>query len=213
MPQNLPEIEYAENSEDKRVLPFIDSKRALYTIPYFKDENYMSNLDSYQKFIKAVERLVRQSDRYSKYIFYLKKEVKLDHCQVLKDINDEDASIEMHHGPIFTLYDYCAIMVEYFLMKGDKISTFRVADEVLKEHEENNIQVVMVSTTVHEQIHNRNIFINPSQAFGNLNNFIKKYAEAINHDLRDKFNRYYDRAFISDSTDYGNLKVNPKLWN
>ncbi len=212
MPKNLPDIEYAENSEDRSVIPFVDSKRALYTIPFYKDDSYFSNLDSHQKFLKAVEKLVRSSDRYSKYKFYLKSEVKLDHCQVLKNIDDKDAEIEMHHGPIFTLYDYCAIILEYFLMNGLKITTFRIADQVLTEHEENNIQVVMLSASIHEQVHNRNIFINPSQAFGNLHNFTKKYASAIGPDLRDKFNRYFDRAMISDSTDYGTLELNNKLW-
>jgi len=214
MPKNLPDIEYAEGSEyDKSIVPFIDSKKALYTIPYYKDESYFSNLDSYQKFVKAVEKLVRSSDRYSKYKAYLMGEARMDHCQVLKDVTTQDAEIEMHHGPIFTLYDYCSIILEYCLIQKWKITTFRVADEVLKEHEKNNIQVVMLSATIHEQVHNRNIFINPDQAFGNLQKFIEKYACAIGPDLRDKFNRYYDRAIISESTDYGTLDLNNKLWN
>lgn len=214
MPKNLPDIEYAEGSEyDKSIVPFIDSKKALYTIPYYKDESYFSNLDSYQKFVKAVEKLVRSSDRYSKYKAYLMNEARMDHCQVLKDVTTQDAEIEMHHGPIFTLYDYCSIILEYCLIQKWKITTFRVADEVLKEHEKNNIQVVMLSATIHEQVHNRNIFINPDQAFGHLHKFIEKYACAIGPDLRDKFNRYYDRAIISESTDYGTLDLNNKLWN
>jgi len=214
MAKNLPDIEYAENSDiDRTIIPFIDSKKSLYTIPYYKDEYYFSNLDSYQKFVKAVEKLVRTSDRYNKYKAYLTTEAKMDHCQVLKDIDSDDASIEMHHGPIFTLYDYCTIMLEYFLINDMKITTFRVADEVLKEHENNNIQVVMLSTTIHEQVHNRNIFISPDQAFGNLHKFTKKYASAIGPELRDKFNRYCDRAIISDSTDYGTLELNNKLWS
>ena len=74
MPKNLPDIEYAEGSDVvKSIIPFIDSKKALYTIPYYKDESYFANLDSYQKFVKATEKLVRTSDRYSKYKNYLRK--------------------------------------------------------------------------------------------------------------------------------------------
>lgn len=212
MPQNLPDIEYAENSENKNVIPFVDAKRSLYMIPYFKPEDYFSNLDSYQKFVKAVEKLVRNSERYSGYKSHLRTEAKLDHCQVLKDVDSEDAEIEMHHGPIFSLYDYCMIMVEYFIIKKYKLTTFRVADEILKAHEDDMIQVVMLSSTIHEQVHNRNIFIHPDQAYGDLNAFINKYGCAIGNDLRDKYNRYFDRAMVSDSTDYGNLEINKKLW-
>ena len=156
MPKFLPEIIY----DKTKTTPIIDSRSSFYNIPFYKEEDYFSSIDSYSNFIKGCERLVRQNDRYSKYISYLKKEVKLDRCQVLKNINDEDASIEMHHGPVFTLYDYCAIIVEYFLAKKWKITTMRIADQVLNEHQKNRIQVVMLSTTIHEEVHARNIFIN-----------------------------------------------------
>ncbi len=214
MAKNLPAIEYAENSDiDKSIQPFIDARDSLYTIPFYKDVEYFSNLDSYQKFIKGVENQVRNSDRYSKYKAYLIG-LGLDHCQVLKNLKaEEDCTVEMHHGPIYTLYDICCIVTEYFLLKDWKLTTFRVADQVLKEHEENNIQVVMLSASVHEQVGDRNIFIHPSQAFGNLGAFIKKYGKVISPDLRDKYNRYLDRALITDSTAFGNLDLNKKLWS
>lgn len=215
--KTLPNIEYGEDTSLPQSVPYIDAINSLYTIPFWKDDEYFSNLDSYQKFIKAVEKLVRTSDRYAKYKSYLVKEVGLDHCQVFTDIvnNDgdkKDATLEMHHGPIFTLYDYCCIILEYFIMMKWKISTFRVADQVLQEHEENHIQVVMLSSTVHEQVHARNVFISPEQAWGDLNAFIKKYAKAIGPDMRNKFNRYIDRAMLSESNDYGTFDLNDKIY-
>ena len=212
MPRNLPEIEYAENSEtDKSILPFIDARNALYTIPYFKDEQYFANLESHQKFIKGVELLVRNSDRYAAYKSYLIG-LGLNHCQVLENVeNDVDCNIDMHHGPIFTLFDICCIMVNHFISMNWKISTFRIADAILDEHKLNNVQILMLSSSVHEQVHNRNIFIHPSQAFGNLPRFIHKYAASISPDLREKYNRYLDRAMMTESTTYGNLDLNKKL--
>lgn len=212
MPKQLPDIEYKEDIVNDKLVKFIDSPKSLYIIPLTKDEEYFSNIDSYQKFAKAVEKLVRVSDRYSKYKAYLRDEAKLDHCQVLKDITSEDAEIEMHHGPIFTLFDYVCVMIEYFIQMKWKITTFRIADQILKEHEENHIQVVMLSSTIHEKVHDKNIFIHPSQAFGDLNAFINKYYSAIGRDLREKYNRYWDRAKMTESTDYGTLELNKKLW-
>ena len=139
MPKTLPEIIYDKN----KVTPIIDSRNSLYQIPFYKPTEYFSNIESYTNFIKSVERLVRTNDRYSKYIDYLKKEIKLDHCQVLSGLNDQDCDIEMHHGPIFNLFDYCAIVLEYFLMKQWKVTTFRIADTVLDEHQKNRVQIVM----------------------------------------------------------------------
>ena len=208
MPKTLPNIIY---NTDSKITPILDAYNSLYCIPYNKPESYFSNIDSYTNFIKGCEKLVRTNDRYSHYINYLKKEVKLDHCQVLKNVTDEDADIEMHHGPVFTLFDYCAIILEYFQYKKWKISTPRIADLVLTEHEMNRVQVVMLSSTIHEKVHNREIFIHMDQAYGDLNAFIKKYAPVISNEYRTKLNRYIDRCKMMKSDDYGTLDLTDRI--
>ncbi len=207
MPKTLPDIIYDKNN----VTPILDAKTSFYNIPMYKDTDYLSNYESYVNFVKGIEKAVRGNDRYKKYISYLKKEVKLNRCQVLKNITDEDADIEMHHGPIFTLFDICAIVLEYFVIKKWKISTFRIADVVLDEHQKNRIQVVMVSTTVHQEIHNGDIFINYHQAWGDMNAFIKKYGIAMSDEYREQLNRYIDRSLLYDSTDFSLLDLNKNL--
>lgn len=207
MPKNLPDIIYDKSN----ITPIVDAHTSFYNVPFYKDAEYFNNYESYVSFVKGCEKLVRTNDRYNKYIAYLKREVKLDHCQVLKNITDEDASIEMHHGPIFTLFDYCAIVLEYFLLKKWKITTARVADVVLDEHQKNRIQVVMVSSTVHEEIHNGQIFINQNQAYGDLQAFINKYQAALSDEYKEMINRYVDRSLIYDSNDFGVLELNKNL--
>ena len=215
MPKTLPDIEYTV-SDDKKVIPIVDSIRSMYQIPLYKEYEYFSNIDSYVNFIKGCERQVRINDRYKKYIWYLKNVVGLKHCQVLSEIEPDEQGkieIEMHHGPIFTLYDYCEIMLEYFLLKGRKISTFRIADAVLDEHQKNHVQVVMLLATIHEEVHNRNIFINYRQAWGDLNAFVKKYGIAMNDPLKEKLNKYIDRSMAYDSNDFGVLKLADTVYN
>jgi hypothetical protein len=207
MPKTLPDIIY----DKSKVTPIVDATTSYYKISMYKDEDYLSNYESYVNFVKGIEKAVRNNDRYKKYISYLKKEVKLDRCQVLKNITDEDADIEMHHGPIFTLFDICAIVLEYFVIKKWKISTFRVADVVLDEHQKNRVQVVMVSTTVHQEIHNGDIFINYHQAWGDLNAFIEKYGIAMSDEYRDQLNRYIDRSLLANSDDFSVLDLNKSL--
>ena len=209
MPKTLPNITYDDSGNNN----VIDSTESIYQLPFYKPEEYLSSIDSRTNFIKACERLIRTDNRYNAYISYLKDEIKLTHCQVLSGFDDSDCTIEMHHGPIFTLYDYCDIMIDYFLYKKWKITTFRIADIILEEHHKNNIQVVMLSTTVHEEVHAREIFININQAWGNINEFIKKYGVAINHDLIDKFNVYLDKSMMMDSNSYDILKVSDRILN
>lgn len=207
MPKSLPDIIYNKDN----ITPIVDATTSYYHILMYKNEEYFSNYENYVNFVKGCEKLVRTNDRYNKYINYLKKEVKLNKCQVLRNVTDEDASIEMHHGPIFTLFDICAIVLEYYLLKKWKISTMRIADTVLDEHQANRIQVVMVSTTVHEEIHNGDLFINYHQAFGDINAFLKKYKDAISDEYREQLNRYIDRSLLYDSNDFGILDLNKNL--
>lgn len=209
MGKTLPDIIFLQDRYN--YTPIIDSPNSMYQIPYFKQEDFFANWESYNAFVKDVERLVRTNDRYRKYINYLKKEVKLDHCQVLSNLTDEDCPIEMHHGPIFNLFDYCSIITEYFLYKKWKINTFRIADVVLDEHQKNHVQVVMLAETIHQEVHARNIFINYKHAFGDLNAFIKKYGVAFSPEHIEKLNRYIDQSLMKDSTDYGLLKLNTFL--
>lgn len=207
MPKSLPDIIYDKSN----VTPIVDARTSFYKIPFFKDNEYFTNYESYVNFVKGIEKMVRTNDRYRKYINYLKKEVKLNRCQVFKNVTDEDCDIEMHHGPIFTLFDICAIVLEYFIQKKWNITTLRVADAVLDEHQKNRVQVVMVSTTVHEEIHNGDIFINYHQAWGDLNAFIKKYKDAISDEYREQINRYIDRSLLYDSNDFSILDLNKNL--
>lgn len=212
MPLALPNILYFEN----RGSHTIDSETSMYQIPFYKPEEYFANIDNYTKFVKGVEKMVRTDDRYNKYISHLKKEVKLNHCSVLKNVTDDDFGnengIEMHHGPIFTLFDYCCIVLEYFLKKKWKITTFRIADQVLSEHERNRIQVVMLSTSMHQLVTDRAIFISIDQAYGNLNEFIDKYGCVFSENDKDKLNRYIDRSIAIGSNDYGILELNKKIY-
>lgn len=208
MPKKLPDIEYNMDKDN----PVIDSKNAFYTLPYFKDNEYFMSYESYVHFIKGCEKLVRTNDRYKKYISYLKGEIKLNKCQVLKDVtDDDDVTIEMHHTP-FTLFDVCAIVTEYFLYKKWKISTFRIANQVLDEHQENRIGVVMLSETVHEAVHNGTIIITYPMIYGDLKAFIKKYNDVISNQYREKINKLIDVSLLRDPDDFGVLDLNPNIY-
>lgn len=212
MPISLPDIIYKNDTSGNRSNPVVDSENSYYEIPFDKSKEYFDSLQNWTNFVKGVERLVRMDDRYNKYISYLKKECKLDHCQVLKNVDDEDCSIEMHHGPIFNLFEICAIVTEYFILKGWKTTTFRVAKQVLEDHLNNIIQVVMLSKTVHEEVHARNIFINYHQAWGDMNAFVKKYLDAMGSEYRYKMNTYLDRCLLNDSDDHEILSLSQNLY-
>lgn len=187
--------------------------KGFFKLKYYKDKMYFFDPKAYVSFIKGVERLVRRSDEYKTYINYLKTEIGLDHCMVLSNVTDEKASIEMHHGPIFTLFDYCAIMVDYMLLKGEPVTTFSVAKNIMLEHYANRIQVVMLSKTAHQLVHSNKIFINPSQAWGDINGFIELYGSGMSKDQILTYNKYVEISEKNKTSDNGLLKNKINNWN
>lgn len=197
--------------------PTIDSDESYYEIPFYKDADYMFSLENEVAFIKAVERMVRTSKYYSRYIAHLKVDLGMNFCQVKGNISeDEDSSItdliEMHHGPIFTLFDVVSIILNYMLVKGMKITTFSVANKVLEEHFKHRVQTVMLCETVHQLVHDNKVFLNYRQGFGDLYSFLETYYEGLDDTQIYKINDYIEKCKKYDSNDFGNLDVIVTRW-
>ncbi len=200
--------------------PTIDSDESFYEIPFYKDEDYFFSLENEVAFIKAVEKVVRTSKYYSRYIAHIKNDIGLNFCQVKGNIvEDEEGEgktknlIEMHHGPVLTLFDVTSIILNHMILHGEKITTFSVAHKVLEEHFEHRVQTVMLCKTVHEMVHDGKIFLSLKQGFGDLGAFLEKYFDGIDEQQIKIINDYIERSEKYESNDFGNLKVIITRWN
>lgn len=160
-------------------------------------EVILHDYDLYAKFVKGIEHAVRKDDRYTKYVGKIRLS-GFNHCAVLGHAADnmDKVELEMHHGPIFNLFDICDIVLKHCLNKGDidNLTTFDVADIVLTEHEKDHIQVVMLTQTAHKAAHKSNMFIDTRASVGRLDKFIDKFCDGMEDDHWDKISRYLDRC-------------------
>lgn len=188
------------------VSKYIEAKDNPYDcISLYKDTDYFDDLVTYSSFIKQCERMVRQSDDYSWFISQIKNTYGLDFCQACSKLTGKDVTIEMHHGPLFTLYDICEVVLSKFITKGYRINTLRIADAVLQEHFDLNIQIVMLAVTFHEATHNKDLFLNLKQGFGDINAFIEKYSMYFQPNQKYKIYNYINLCKENDSFDKGIL--------
>lgn len=181
----------------------LETAHAYFALPYFQTKNSLFDLDQYIKFIKKIETIVRTHPDYKGYISLL-LDKGLGNCSILGNINRENAEVEMHHGPIFTLYDICSIIADHLMRVQGSCSSFEVAERVLDEHYMNRVQVVFLSETVHQLTHTTNQFISMKQAYGDLNAFLEKYKEDISDSQKNIINRYLDLAEKYE-TDYSDI--------
>ena len=195
---SLPNIKYA--GDFCKEVSAKDNKYE--NITFYKPLEYFSTTENYTKFVKACEKQVRQSDDYKKYIKWVTNVVGLNFCQVSPNIiADVDATVEMHHGPLFTLWDYVSVILNNEMSLGHNITTFDITDKVLEEHYACRVQIVMLAVTNHEAVHNRDIFLNIKQGFGNLAEFIEMYGHVFTDNQKYRVARYISLCESTDSFD------------
>ena len=200
---NIPNITYNGNLAKN-----ISTEDDYYeSISYFKTIDDFIDESSYSKFVKSVENLVRTSNDYKVFIAYIKDTLGLDFCQVFSKISDVDATIEFHHGPIFTLYDICEVELTKFIKTGQRINTFRVADSVLNLHFDLKVGGVLLCKTAHEMVHEQEVFINVNQCIGDVNTYIKENAKYFTPEVKYKLWSYYNMCQSNESFDKGGLDL------
>lgn len=202
MDVNSVNLEYM-NDEDLTITSDMD----IFDISFWKDKFHLMNTDNYVKFVKGVEKTVRKHPSYTSLIDEVRD--RLPHCQVLGNIDKEDAIIEVHHN-LFTLFDICAIITDYHLLKDEKVNSFMIAKEVIDEHYAGHVQLVNLCKTVHQAVDTGEVFINLNQGTGNLNAFIDKYKSALGRYV-EKINEYIELSKKFRSHDSGIFDLSEKM--
>lgn len=143
----------------------------------FYDEKACKN------FIKATERLIRQSKEYSSYIELVRSNLhELNRDNLLSNITSADAKMEFHHYP-FSLYDVVEIVMSKMVIDGVKFTSFSLAKQVLDLHYKHEIGLVPLTKTTHELAHSGSIFISKDQVFGDYKKFMEEYKDGISQEL------------------------------
>lgn len=160
-------------------------------------DELLEDYEKYAHYVKKCEEMVRDDDRYTAYIAKLKSG-GLDKCAIMGNLPSDDPKlkIEMHHGPIFNLFDYCDIVLKALLVRGDnQITTYKVADYVLSEHEADNVMIVMLCKPVHMGgVHNRKsnkgVFIDIKATWGRIDRFIDRWEDGMEREHYSYIERY-----------------------
>lgn len=208
---------------DKQVI--INANESKYTVlPFFKSSINLSNEKERTRYIKSIENMVRTSSVYRAYIKYLKEDIGLTKCMMFGDLTDEMCNIEMHHGPIFTLYDYVEITLIDFIKHNKEISTFSIAQQVLKDHTDNLVQIVMLSEMAHQAAHVngkdlKSEFVDIKSAWGDIEGYLLKYKDSLQINHINKIHKYfeiYNKRIKDDKSDIFIAKIsnfNEKIKN
>jgi hypothetical protein len=167
----------------------------------------------FTRFIKSVERMVRNDRSYSKYVGKIKEnEDNLAKDVVLNNLRSIDASIEMHHHP-FTLYDIVSIVALHNFNNDIDFTSFSLAKEVLALHYANMVGLAPMSVTTHQLAHinienkskRKYVSLTKKNIFGKYNEFAEIYKDGMTLETRQKLKDFEeisnDLSFKIDQKD------------
>jgi hypothetical protein len=183
------------NTNTKNKYPEKIVKVTLSDKPVYERDIDFANEKEFMHYVKDIERIIRKSQEYKKYIKYLKDELDINKCSFLPQVDIKEVKgvgLEMHHYP-FTLFDIVSIVIKHHLsFKEEKIYPFLIAEEVMEAHFNNIIGLVPLSKTVHKLAHNGSVYIGLNQIFGNVKEFIKKYKYGVTQDYKEMLIKLLD---------------------
>lgn len=169
-----------------------------------------------EKKIGYIEKKVRNSYEYRKYITYLKNGLDITKCALMPniDIKTSPVSLEFHHFPL-NLYEICEAVAREKLRNNTskKISYFEITEEVVKQHYLGKVGLVPLTKTLHDMVHNNKLFIPYDKILGNYQEFITEYNKFIDSDILDRINFQKQYNISKDAIDANSQKLKVVIAN
>lgn len=200
------------NTQDP--IPAIYFPKCEYPLTFYQTRDTLADMDRYKAFIDNCTHRFRKSRTYKSYKSYLMS-IGLDRCQVIGNIQDGMANIEMHHN-FLTIYDITILISQHILNTVGRCTTFDIVALLMQEHRNNNIPIVMLSETVHQLYHdNPDFYIPISMTFGKWWDLLIKYRYGITLDIAYKVVKYIQNCQRNNelnSVEFFKLSDDIKNW-
>ena len=187
--------------------PSIQSHNCSFPVQFYATEESFVDIEFYKRFLDNAISRFRTSRTYKNYKSYLMS-LGMNKCQILGNIDENMADLEMHHN-FLTIFDIALLITEHTIKTKGFISTFDLVMLLKEEHKNNRIPLVMLTKTVHQLYHANEDFIIPAQyCFGYWQELLIKYNKGITRDIA-----YKCLNFIQKSMEVEQIGTNYQLAN
>jgi len=148
----------------------------------------LSRKRGYTKYVRSIERLIRNSVEMKTYRKFLTDVLRLDSCAFMSNISLKDEEIkkvriEAHHYP-FTLFDITSAVILSQLSKSSngRLDEMDICNEVVKLHYQLKIGIVPLSKSMHDLHHSGELFINLNMVEGDYMYFLNRYKKFLSQE-------------------------------
>lgn len=174
-------------SKKSKDIEFSKNHFANYRTPsFYAVYDFLNDEKAKIKFIKVIERNIRQSIEYRNFIKYLKTDAKMNYCSIMSNLNSDilnKIKIEIHHV-VYTLFDIVETVLNKYLKNNKAFTILSIANEVMELHYSLKIGFCPLTITSHQLIHAGSVLINPDHIFGDYTKFKEEYDVYIPDDAK-----------------------------
>ena len=172
----------------------------------------------YDHYLKDIEKYVRRSFEYRKFISYIRDYMQMNQCAFLANVTNTetfDIKIQMHHYP-FSLYDIADIVAKKRSYYKESMDLEMTAKEVMELHYKLIIGLISLSETVHELSHSSRLFIPVDRVLGRYKIFVEYYRPFIDPkllEILDRIEKYSEeeQSKILDTTILNENKISYEI--
>jgi len=152
------------------------------------------NEADYTKFIKGIERMVRNSMEYRQWSNYIKDVLHVNSCALTEETLDQ-VGISIHHHPI-NLFTIVKGVINKKMESEEPFCTFDICIDVIELHFANKIGYIPLVETLHDKFHNGFLDLPISLVKGNYKSFLDNYSKYLDEDELEKIQ---SRMVINES--------------
>jgi hypothetical protein len=158
----------------------------------------------FRDFVGNIVSRFRRTKYYKAYKSYL-MDLGLNRSQVMGNITEEMAPIEMHHT-IITVYDIAIMITEHTINTVGMVSSFDVIQMLIIAHQQNWVPLTFLDETSHQMLHSDiDSFLPANMVFGKFWQLLYAFRYGITLDIARKLLVYIDRYY--NNTDPMVVKV------
>ena len=157
-------------------------------IPYGSREAWGETLEdpgTRARAVASVESLIRTSWEYRRCCAWLRREVRMDACALLRGATGGIVKVELHHHPL-TLHDMVDAEFTHLERTQAEFTRIRVAGLVVRHHYDGLAGLVPLSKTMHELAHEGLIAIPPEAVFGNVERYLEMRGSSLSPEAAER---------------------------
>lgn len=168
----------------------------------------------FEKYIYYIEKIVRNSFEYRRFIRFLRENVGMDKCSFMENVNNIETfnvQIHLHHHP-FDLNSITKIVFRRRFEAKECLETEAVAKEVMWIHSNLLVGLIPLCETVHELVHNFYLFIPIDDVLGMVDEFIGLYKPWILPEQLDLYKSIVEYSRIYNEEENKNPLVRKYIY-